>query len=147
MIKPDAVLIDCDGTLADVRSIRHYVAQRPKAFDKFHAESVNVPVHQQAVDIAREAHAAGQVVIIVTARRHRWRHVTAWFLAMHNIPSDVLIMRADDDHRPDVEVKRDILAQIRTRWNPVLAVDDNPKVAAMWSEEGIPVIMIPGWEE
>ena len=147
MTKPDAVILDCDGTLADVRGIRHFVAQHPKNFNEFHARSVDCPTHQQAVDIAREAHAAGQVVIIVTARRHRWRHVTAWFLAMHDIPSDVLIMRADDDHRADVEVKRDILAQIRTRWTPVLAVDDNPAIVKLWESEGIPVVRIPGWEE
>ena len=147
MSKPDAIILDVDGTLADVSSIRHFVAQHPKDFDSFHGESVNVPPHARAVELAREAHAAGQVVIVVTARRHMWRHQTAWFLAMHDIPSDVLIMRANDDHRRDVEVKRDILAQIRTRWNPVLAVDDNPAICSLWESEGIPVEVIPGWED
>lgn len=145
MTKPDAVLLDMDGTLADVSSIRHHVLSRPKDFDAFHAASVDVPPNTAAVAIARDAAAAGQVVIVVTARRHKWRHHTAWFLALNNIPSDVLIMRRDDDHRSDVEVKRDILTQIRTRWNPVLAVDDNPSIIALWQSEGIPTVVIPGW--
>jgi hypothetical protein len=78
MSKPAAVIIDVDGTLADVSSIRHFVRQRPKDFDSFHAASVNVPPHQQAVDLAHAAHAVGQVVIIVTARRHRWRRHSRW---------------------------------------------------------------------
>ena len=47
----------------------------------------------------------------------------------------------------DVAVKRDILAQIRTRWNPVLAVDDNAAIIRLWESEGIPVVVIPGWED
>ena len=146
-MKPPAVIIDVDGTLANVSGIRHHVMARPKRFDRFHAESVDCPPNQQAVDIARAAHAAGQAVLVVTARRAMWRHHTAWFLALHGIPSDALIMRGNDDHRPDVEVKRDILWQIRTRWTPVLAVDDNPKVLALWESEGIPTVVIPGWED
>ncbi len=136
-----------DGTLADVSGLRHHVMKRPKDFDTFHSLSVDCPPIPQAVDLAHEAHAAGRVVIIVTARRHMWRHHTAWFLAMHGIPSDVLIMRRNDDHRSDVDVKRDILAQIRTRWTPVLAVDDNPSIVQLWSDEGIPTVVIPGWED
>lgn len=136
-----------DGTLADVSGIRHYVRTRPKDFDSFHAESVNVPAHGWVVDMVRDFHARGVTVIVVTARRHRWRHQTAWFLAMHGIPSDVLIMRGDRDMRSDVAVKRDILAQIRTRWTVVHAVDDNPAITALWRAEGIPVTVVPGWEE
>lgn len=146
-MKREAVLIDMDGTLANVSGIRHHVAARPKRFDLFHAESVDCPPNQQAVDLAREAHAAGQAVLIVTARRAMWRHHTAWFLAMHGIPSDAMFMRGNEDHRKDVEVKRDILAQIRQTWTPVLAVDDNPNVLALWDAEGIPTVVIPGWED
>lgn len=143
----DAVIIDVDGTLADVSGIRHHVKARPKRFDRFHAESVDCPPNEQAVAIAREAHAAGLAVLIVTARRAMWRHHTAWFLALHGIPSDAMFMRGNDDHRRDVEVKADILARIRQSWNPVHAVDDNPNVLGLWVAEGIPVTVIPGWED
>lgn len=147
MNKPEAVLVDMDGTLTDVTSIRHLVMDHPKDFDAFHSRSVDCPSNEEAVALAHAARAAGRVVIVVTARRHRWRHVTAWWLAMHGVPSDVLIMRRDNDDRPDVEVKRDILTQIRTRWTPVLAVDDNPDIVALWKSEGIPTVVIPGWPE
>lgn len=147
-MKPDAVIIDMDGTLADVSSIRHHVRQHPKDFDAFHAASVDVPTNINAVLIARAAHRRGVDVLIVTARRERWRHHTAWFLALHGIPSDALIMRGDKDGRSDVEVKRDMLNSIiRKAWTPVLAVDDNPSVIALWESEGIPTVVIPGWED
>ena len=37
------MIADMDGTLADVRSIRYLVMEKPKNFDKFHAASEFVP--------------------------------------------------------------------------------------------------------
>ena len=148
MGKVNAVIVDMDGTLADVSAMRHFVRRQPKNFDAFHAESVNVPPNPEAVRLVRMAHARGLAVVVVTARRARWRHHTAWWLALHDIPSDALIMRGDQDMRPDVEVKRDILRDfIRPAWNPVLAIDDNPAIVDLWMSEFIPTVQIPGWED
>ena len=148
MSKRPAIIVDMDGTLADVSGIRHHVRRPARDFDTFHRLSVDVPVNHEVRKIVRKAWDAGFDVLIVTARREKWRHQTAWFLALHNIPSTALIMRGDHDGRPDVEVKRDMLHQfILPAWNPTLAVDDNPSVIAMWEAEGIPTEVIPGWED
>ena len=144
----EAVIIDMDGTLADVSSIRHHVRRPARDFDAFHAASVDVPANAEAVRVAHAARNRGIAVLIVTARRARWRHHTAWWLALHGVPSDALIMRGDRDDRSDVEVKREMLHQIiKKAWTPVLAVDDNPAVVALWEAEGIPTMVIPGWED
>ncbi len=109
-MKPTAVIIDVDGTLADVSSIRHHVLTRPKNFNAFHAESVSVPPNAEVVALAHQAKAEGHAVLVVTARRAQWRNHTAMWLALNDVPSDSLFMRAQDDHRRDVEVKRDILS-------------------------------------
>lgn len=148
-----AMIVDVDGTLADVSSIRHYIVPPTpipknwfKDFNSFHAESVNVPVNHAVKDQALIAHMMGTKIIIVTARRHMYRHQTAWFLALHGIPSDALYMRGDKDGRPDYEVKKDILDNIRKRGYDVIhAIDDNDKVIALWQEEGIPVTKIEGF--
>ena len=147
--KPSAVIFDMDGTLADVSSIRHYLkpnVNHGKDFDAFHAESVNVPPHPHVVNHAECASLLGHKILIVTARRWMWRHHTAWWLAMHRVPSDMLIMRGNKDHRPDYEVKKDMLATIRKAYNVIHAVDDNPNVIRLWQEEGIPTTVVPGWE-
>lgn len=147
--KPSAVIFDMDGTLADVSSIRHYLkpnVNRGKDFDAFHSESVNVPPHSHVVNHAQCASLLGHKILIVTARRWMWRHHTAWWLAMHRVPSDMLIMRGNKDHRPDYEVKKDMLATIRKAYNVIHAVDDNPNVIRLWQEEGIPTTVIEGWE-
>lgn len=148
-----AVIFDMDGTLADVSSIRHYLkkwddskGRSVKDFHAFHAESVNVPPHSHVQNAAQMAHILGHDVLIVTARKHMWRHHTAWWLAMHGIHSDAMFMRNDNDTRPDYEVKRDILSTIRKAWNPIHAWDDNPSIIRLWRENNIPVTIVPGWE-
>ncbi|MET8676571.1 hypothetical protein ABZW18_02940 [Streptomyces sp. NPDC004647] len=142
----EAVIFDMDGTLCDVRQIRHLI-NGPGGFHAFHAASASCPPHPHVVDAARAAHAAGMAVLIVTARTARFRHHTAMWLALHDVPSDAMWMRANGDGRPDVEVKRDILARIRTRFTPVHAWDDNPNVLRLWAEKGIPATVVPGWED
>lgn len=144
-MKRRAVIFDVDGTLADVSSIRHHVLQRRKDFHAFHEQSVNVPPHHWVLGLARIAEAEGLAVLVVTARSTQWRHHTAWWLAMHGVPSDALFMRRHGDHRKDVLVKAEILAKIRTRFEVVHAVDDNPAIIALWESEGIPTTTVPGW--
>ena len=149
-----AVIFDIDGTLANVSSIRHHLTEYDKTkrtvikhFNRFHAESINVPPHDYVVNAAQMAKILGHAVFIVTARKHMWRNHTAWWLAMNNVPSDMLVMRGDDDNRKDYEVKKDMLATIRKAYNIIYAWDDNPSIVKLWAEEGIPTTVVPGWEE
>ncbi|GAB3655312.1 phosphatase domain-containing protein [Streptomyces sparsus] len=140
-----AVIFDMDGTLCDVRGIRHLI-DGPGGFHAFHSASVDCPPHEHVVRAAREAGAAGLAVLVVTARTVRYRPHTAMWLALHGVPSDAMWMRAAGDARPDFEVKRDILRRIRSRFHPVHAWDDNPNVVRLWRREGIPVTVVPGWD-
>lgn len=143
----DAEIFDMDGTICDVRGIRHLVRGRVKDFHKFHLESASCPPNVEVVEKAKEAKREGRAVLIVTARSTKYRNVTAMWLALHDVPSDALYMRKSGDSREDTLVKWDILASIRRRWNPVHAYDDNPSVVALWRLEGIPTTVIPGWGE
>jgi phosphoglycolate phosphatase-like HAD superfamily hydrolase len=142
---PEAVIFDMDGTLCDVRGIRHLI-DGPGGFHAFHRASASCPPNADVVRAAREQHAAGRAVLVVTARAARFRNVTAMWLALHGVPSDAMWMRTDGDHRPDYEVKRDILHWIRALYHPVAVWDDNPAVLRLWHQEGIPVTLVPGWD-
>lgn len=147
-MKRRAVIFDMDGTLADVSSIRHHVVNKPrgmKNFHAFHAESVNVPANPVVAAAARQAHSEGLAVLIVTARSVQWRHHTAFWLAINDIPSDGMWMRPDRDHRPDVQVKTDILKRIRASFDVVHAWDDNPAIIELWKSHGIPTTVVEGW--
>lgn len=147
--QPEAIIVDMDGTLVDVRGVRHYI--RPGRayldFDRFHRASRFSPPHSDVVERVRAEQTAGRTVFVVTARRDRHETVCRDWLAKHEVPYDRLLMRRDDDQRADVEVKREILAHIRRTHDVVLALDDNPSVIALWRSEHIPVIVVPGWDD
>lgn len=147
----DAVIVDMDGTLANVSSIRHLVdgIKTKKDFTAFHTASEFVPSNKQAIDYCIKAHKAGHAVLIVTARMEMWREVTERFLERELIPYAPVTAqyhRADGDYRKDREVKAEILAQIRETYNVVGACDDNPNVVELWEAEGIPTEIVPGWD-
>jgi phosphoglycolate phosphatase-like HAD superfamily hydrolase len=149
----DAAIFDVDGTLCDVTSIRHHVVlSHPenkgyKDFEKFHRASVWCPPIRATLDAVREHQAKGHGIIVVTARKERWRpETTGWLEGL--VEYDELWMRADADDRPDYAVKADLLRKIRARgWNVVRAFDDNPSIIKLWRMEGIETTVVPGWIE
>lgn len=145
--RPDAVVFDMDGTLTDVSGIRHLVRGGNHDFHRFHEESVNQPPNQDVVDLAKQHAADGKKIVIVTARKAKYRNHTAMWLAQNDVPSDAMYMRGDKDGRPDYEVKKDILSRMSNSFNVVHAVDDNPNVLKLWHENDIPTTRVPGWED
>jgi phosphoglycolate phosphatase-like HAD superfamily hydrolase len=143
---PEATVFDCDGTLVDVSGIRHLL-NGPGRFDAFHKASIDCPPHQWVAEAAKAEHAAGRAVLIVTARQAKYRNITAMWLAMHGVPSEAMWMRANGDSRPDHDVKREILAKIRQRYNVTRAFDDRPEIVKLWRSESITVTVVPGWTD
>lgn len=142
-----AHIFDMDGTLADVSGIRHLVAGPSRDFHQFHSESVNSPPNPDVVQAARDAAEAGHHVAIVTARKAKYRNPTAMWLALNEVPSHSMHMRADTDQRPDYEVKKDIHRKLSRQFDIVHAHDDNPNVVRLWQEHGIPTTVVPGWKD
>jgi phosphoglycolate phosphatase-like HAD superfamily hydrolase len=155
MEKRKAWIFDVDGTLCNVDSILHYIVDKDrttekfkKDFNKFHAESVNCAPHKEVVDMVWDVNDWNKGdIIIVTARKEEWRaHTSYWLEAVAGIPHTALFMRGNKDGRSDYEVKKDILEHIKLFWEPVHAVDDNPKIIQLWEENGIPTTKIGTWD-
>lgn len=151
--RKNVALVDMDGTLADVSGIRHMVdgINGKKDFHAFHRASEFVPANKQAINFCRRHHKAGNGIVIVTARMKMWKPNTTRFYEReltqaHGVPVLDSFYRPDEDYRPDIEIKRELLAEIREQYNVVAAIDDNPNVFTLWEEEGIPEIeIVPGW--
>jgi hypothetical protein len=146
MPKPTAHIYDVDGTLANVDPYLHYVRGSNKDYDAFHKASIDALPNYDVVQMLNDTVADGHHVLIVTSRKEKWRGLTSMWLAINNIRSHSLFMRADDDHRPDYEVKKDILDKINKQWDVLHAVDDNPSVIRLWEENSIPTTKIGTWD-
>lgn len=143
---PAAVIVDVDGTLVDVSSVRHHVTGPKRNFDAFHSASADCPPIAQTLTWVEEMHDAGHHILVVTARMEKWRNLTQAWLDRHlPRPHTELVMRRDGDYRPDNVVKREIHAKLASRYQIRFAADDNPNVIALWEELGIPVTVVPGW--
>lgn len=152
MIKRPAWVFDVDGTLVDVDPILHHILNQDRSsesfkrnFDAFHKASMNCIPHKDVVDMVWEV-CDTLDIIIVTARKEKYRALTSRWLKNHNVPHDALFMRQDDDHREDYEVKKDILEHINEYWEVKHAVDDNPSIIKLWEENGIPTTKIGTWD-
>ncbi len=144
----DAVIVDVDGTLCDVSSLRKHVSSRPKNFDAFHAGSAQCPPIAQTLEFIDHHYGAGRTIVVVTARCYRWEGLTRAWLNRHvTVPFEGPFMRGDDDYRPDVDVKRRIheILVHEHGYRIVEAIDDNPAIVALWQELGIPTTVVPGW--
>jgi phosphoglycolate phosphatase-like HAD superfamily hydrolase len=147
-VKPAAVIFDMDGTLVDVTTVRHHVLdRRRKNYDAFHYGSIFCPPHEWVAAAAREHHAAGTVVLVVTAREDRWRALSSGWLDYNGIPHHELHMRPTGDFRRDRLIKAEILADLRKRYDIRHAYDDNPAIIGLWEDEGVPATVVPGWAE
>lgn len=142
----DAVYFDYQGTLVDVRGIRHLI-DGPGSFDAFHLATVSCQPIPWVVEAARKAHEAGLAVLVGTGMNEAYRRHLDWWLADNEVHADDVQMRVDGDYRKDFVVKREMLDRWRLKYHITQAYDDNPAVIdALWAAEGIPYTVVPGWD-
>lgn len=142
-----AKYFDFQGTLVDVRGIRHLL-DGPGKFDAFHRATINCPPITWVVAEARKAHEDGFAVLLGTGMNEAYRRVVTWWLAEHSVHVDDLQMRPDGDFRKDFMLKNEMRARWQQTHEFVEAFDDNPGVVKhVWEAAGIPCTTVPGWEE
>ena len=145
--RPTAVIVDMDGTLVDVSSVRQYVMQRPKDFHAFHQGSLDCPPHPEAIEFVERSYAEGHIPIIVTARMWEWFDVTMEWLGKNlTVPFHGPFMRPQGDYRKDYLIKAEIYDRIIEHYDIVGAIDDNPAILKLWRQLGIEVVEMPGWD-
>jgi FMN phosphatase YigB (HAD superfamily) len=146
--RPQGVIFDVDGTLCDVRSVRHFVEvpsgiKRSRAnFDKFHQGSAGCPAFDNVRRLAQAVKLLDFRVLIVTGRESKWNSLTAEWLDKQAIPYDALKTRKARDYRPDEIVKREILAELLKSYSPLLAVDDRVDIIQVWNAANVPTLQV-----
>ena len=131
------MLVDLDGTLADAAGRQHFLERRPKDWRGFFAAAGEDPLIEQVARLV-ELLAPELVVILLTARPVHIRPATLDWLARHDVRWDLLVMRDEGDFRPSHEAKLDALrALLGVGFDLRLAIDDDPRNAAMFRAEGV----------
>lgn len=106
-----SIIVDLDGTLCD-NSHRVHLAQA-KDWDAFHAGiPLDVPHTEVATILAILAKEAFEIILL-TGRDEKYREDTLAWLRRHDLVNlfDHLLMRPDDDRRPDHELKPSMITE------------------------------------
>ena len=140
------VIVDIDGTIADVRHRLHHIKgprkKNWKAF--FEAMDRDKPIESMIAQVheLEKKHD----IIVVTGRPEHYRKRTEKWLREHDIRYVRLFMRPDGDHRRDYTVKEEVLRKY-AKGRIVLAIDDRGPVCDMWEKNGIRCIRVDSGEE
>ena len=135
MAKP-IVIVDIDGTVADVRHRLHHINSGRKKDWKafFEAMDHDTPI----AFVIRWVHELEKdhEIVVVTGRPEHYRKRTEKWLQDHGIRYARLCMRPDGDHRPDYTVKAEFLREF-PKGSIAFAIDDREPVCKMWKQNGI----------
>lgn len=139
-------VFDIDGTLADCSHRLYFITPLDEVpfkpdWDAFYDTCGDDAPIEHMVRLAQTLSDAHARIICATGRPERIRKLTADWLNRHFLYPRSIYMRADSDHRPDVEVKREMLDRMRADgWEPIMAFEDRDRVARMWRDAGIPCL-------
>ena len=134
--------MDVDGVLSDASGRQHLLADEPKSWAAFFEASLADPPISEGIRLV--AGLVGErAMVLVTARPARLADTTVAWLERNSVPWDLLVMRADDDHRSSPEVKAEALERLRADGYEVqLAIDDDPGNVRMYRAAGVATVYL-----
>jgi len=138
------VVFDMDGTLADCSHRLQYA--QSKQWDEFHSRCKEDDVIVKIADML--VLMAGVVeIIILTGRPEKYRAATQQWLDESNLSifCDEILMRSDDDWRPDYEMKINALekkfgSKEKVLENVWMVIDDRDSVVEGLRNYGLTVL-------
>jgi phosphatidate phosphatase APP1 len=130
------VIVDMDGTLADVTHRLHHIrGTRKKNWKRFFEAMDADPPSPVVAEWVRNL-SPDYEVVIVSGRPEGYGDRTIAWLRRNRIPFSHLLMRRDGDHRPDHIVKQEILETLPKR-SIAFVIDDRNSVCDMWRRNGL----------
>ena len=150
-----AIIFDIDGTLANVGHRLHHVTGERKDYDAFNDAMVYDTPREWVCWLANliaDSYGSDPALFICSGRPETHRTQTVHWLKEH-VPTlfggaKALLMRPAGDYRSDVEIKREMLSNIRNQgYDVVLTVDDRQSIVDMWRREGITCLQCDAWQE
>ena len=142
------ILCDIDGTISKVGERLKYLQQDPPDWDKFYEDCFEDAPIQPIIDIinalslhGRNASGESYDLVFCTERRESVREKTKEWL-FNNVDEfygelSFLLMRPDNDHRHDTEIKPELLAAAGIRpENTAFIIEDRNSMVKKWRELG-----------
>ena len=128
--KLQCYVFDIDNTIARTAHRAHFLAGNIKDWNSFHSHCVLDTPIESVVNVLT-ALSWNYTIILLTGRNEKYRRLSELWLKNNGIEPDCLLMRKDDDFRPDYKMKSDVFDEIEQRFEILGAFDDNKDVLMM----------------
>lgn len=139
-MKPRALIIDLDGTLADIRVRLKHLTGKNKDWKSFNKTIETDELHDWCREIINRF-STDHKIIIVSGRTDDLKKQTESWLEKYQVHYDFLFMRKAKDFRPDNIIKLEIYErEIRDKFHVVFVLDDRQKVVDMWRAQNLVVL-------
>ncbi len=153
MEKQKVILIDIDGTIANIDHRKHLILGETPDWDAFYKACVDdTPIVAMIKVIKGDLEGNSAIPVFVTGRSDLVRRETAEWLDKYFFDGDLqdrnpaLHMRVHGDHQEDFELKKGFVNSL-SEFEILGAYEDRPQVIRMYEELKIPVIDTgPGYE-
>jgi predicted secreted acid phosphatase len=138
-MKPKAIIVNIDGTVADCEH-RRQAAQLPNGkmcwptfFKNIHEDKPITATCELVSFLSKD-----YSILFVTGRSTDYQHITREWLQNHVCGDFHLYERSHKDYREDVVVKREIYEKfIQNMFDVRFVLDDRNSVVKMWRELGL----------
>lgn len=144
------VVVDLDGTLADVGHRRRFIKGGKRDWKAFHEACIHDKPNGWCVRLILALRAAGYEIHLVSGRSHAVERLTLRWLArvfkgdLSGLHLDLL--RPHGRLTKDTDLKREWLRRFG-KDKVLFAVDDRKRIVDMWREEGVVCLQCDDWEE
>ncbi len=137
--KPDAVVWDIDSTIANNKHRQKHLEGDKKdwqAFSKNMIDDTRIPV---VIDLLNRLGHNDQIYIIfITGRsEENLKETCEWILTHTDQVSFDIRMRKRDDYRKSYEVKKELLLEVKEKYNVLMAFDDSEGDCTMYRDNGV----------
>ena len=138
MNMPKGIIVDLDGTLADVSHRVHHVQKEVKNKKAFNSLLGQDGLNHWCFELVESMRARGYKIVFMTGRPEKYWDETVDWLERKNIVYDELYMRPLRASVPDALVKKNIYYEsIANRMEIIFVVEDRLSVVRMWREIGL----------
>ena len=136
--KQPAIIVDVDGTLADMKGVRTPFEWDKVEYDKPHRDIIQLVQHLEETGAYK--------IIITTGRDGVCERATRQWLEAWQVPYDDFYIRKAGDFRKDNIIKSEIyMDHIRPKYDVKFVIDDRDQVVDMWRSLGLRVLQVaPG---
>lgn len=141
------VIVDIDGTISQVGERLKYLKQEPKDWDSFYNDCFEDEPIMEMIDLVYSLYLQGYQLVFCTGRRESCREKTEKWLYRYFEPevafNSILLMRPNNDHRHDTEIKPMLLETAGINHDSIdFVLEDRNSMVKKWRELGLRCLQV-----